>query len=214
MINTIAGNLGSGKTTLIDILLGLIPPDSGNILLDNKVSDSDTISKMQQSCGYVPQHIFILDETIISNVAFGVDKKDIYEKRLIDALEKANILDFVRKLPKGIRTKLGEDKKLLSGGQRQKNGIARSLYKSSKILILDEPTSALDMESEYEFMMLLRALKDQLLIIIISHRPSAIKCSDLITLIENDKIESHGTLTELKETSPHFRSMLEKSSFK
>jgi ATP-binding cassette, subfamily B, bacterial PglK len=213
MINTIAGNSGSGKTTLIDILLGLIPPDSGRILIDNKIADSETLRRMQQSCGYVPQHIFILDDTIISNVAFGVGDKDIDEKRLIEALKKANILDFVLKLPKGIHTKLGEDGKLLSGGQRQKIGIARSLYKNLKILILDEPTSALDIESEYEFMMLLRSLKDQMLIIIISHRPSAIKCSDVITIIDNGKIEAHGALAYLEKTSPHFRSMLQKSSF-
>ncbi|NLD91040.1 MAG: ABC transporter ATP-binding protein [Fibrobacter sp.] len=213
MINTIAGHSGSGKTTLIDILLGLIPPDTGRILINGKAADSDMITQMQQSCGYVPQHIFILDDTVIENVAFGVDKKHIDENRIIDVLKKANAWDFVQKLPKGIYTKLGQDGKLLSGGQRQKIGIARCLYRDIKMLILDEPTSALDIESEYDFMMLLRSLKEQLLIIIISHRPSAIKCSDLITLIKNGTIEAHGTLTELKENSLHFRSMLEKSSF-
>lgn len=213
MINTIAGHSGSGKTTLADILLGLIPPDTGRIIINGKAADSDMITQMQQSCGYVPQHIFILDDTVIENVAFGVDKKHIDENRIIDVLKKANAWDFVQKLPNGIHTKLGQDGKLLSGGQRQKIGIARCLYRDIKMLVLDEPTSALDIESEYDFMMLLRSLKEQLLIIIISHRPSAIKCSDVITLIENGKIEAHGSLSYLEETSPHFRSMLEKSCF-
>lgn len=213
MINTIAGPSGSGKTTLVDILLGLIPPDSGSMYINGKTSDADSIIRLQQSCGYVPQHIFILDDTVIANVAFGIDRNKIDEKRIIAVLKKASAWDFVCKLPEGITTKLGQDGKLLSGGQRQRIGIARSLYKDPKILVLDEPTSALDIESEYDFMMLLRTLKDQMLIIIISHRPSAIKCSDLITLVENGKIEAHGSLNHLQETSPIFRNMLEKSNF-
>jgi ABC-type bacteriocin/lantibiotic exporter with double-glycine peptidase domain len=213
MINTIAGHSGSGKTTLVDILLGLIPPDSGRILIDGHTADSDMIIRMQQSCGYVPQHIFILDDSVLANVAFGVDKKSIDQQSVIDALQKADAWGFVQKLPQGINSKLGEDGKLLSGGQRQKIGIARSLYKNPKILILDEPTSALDIESEYEFMQLLRSLKEQVLIIIISHRPSAIKCSDLITLIEKGRIIAHGSLSHLEDTSPLFKSMLQKSNF-
>ncbi len=210
MINTIAGHSGSGKSTLIDVLLGLLKPDSGRILIDNKLTDEATMVQLQHSSGYVPQQIFILDDTVISNVAFGVKSHLVDEGEVIRALKQANAMNFVENLPKGIHTRLGQDGKLLSGGQRQKIGIARSLYRNPKILILDEPTSALDIESEYDFMMLLRKLKAQALIIVISHRPSALKYSDRITLMQNGKIESHGTFQHLKEISPVFINILEK----
>lgn len=210
MINTIAGHSGSGKSTLVDLLLGLLKPDSGMILIDNKLADKETMIRLQRSSGYVPQQIFILDDTVISNVAFGVNSNLISENEVIRALKQANAMSFVENLPHGIHTRLGQDGKLLSGGQRQKIGIARSLYRNPKILILDEPTSALDIESEYDFMMLLRKLKSQVLIIVISHRPSALKYSDKITLMQNGKIESHGTFQQLKEISPVFIDILDK----
>jgi ABC-type multidrug transport system fused ATPase/permease subunit len=210
MINTIAGHSGSGKSTLVDILLGLLTPDSGTILIDNKVADSELINKLQRSSGYVPQQIFILDDTVISNVAFGVKSHLICESEVIRALKQANAMSFIENLPQGIHTRLGQDGKLLSGGQRQKIGIARSLYRNPKILVLDEPTSALDIESEYDFMMLLNKLKTQVLIIVISHRPSALKYSDRITLMQNGKIESHGTFQQLKKISPVFNNILDK----
>lgn len=210
MINTIAGHSGSGKSTLIDLLLGLLKSDSGRILIDNKLADKETMIQLQRSSGYVPQQIFILDDTVISNVAFGVKSNLINEDEVIRALKQANAMNFVENLPQGIHTRLGQDGKLLSGGQRQKIGIARSLYRRPKILILDEPTSALDIESEYDFMMLLRMLKSQVLIIVISHRPSALKYSDMITLMQNGKIESHGTFQQLKEISPVFINILDK----
>jgi len=210
MINTIAGHSGSGKSTLVDILLGLLTPDSGTILIDNKVADRELINQLQRSSGYVPQQIFILDDTVISNVAFGVKNHLISESEVIRALKQANAMSFVENLPQGIHTRLGQDGKLLSGGQRQKIGIARSLYRNPKILVLDEPTSALDIESEYDFMMLLNKLKTQVLIIVISHRPSALKYSDRITLMQNGKIESHGTFQQLKKISPVFNNIIDK----
>jgi ABC-type multidrug transport system fused ATPase/permease subunit len=210
MINTIAGHSGSGKSTLVDLILGLLKPDSGKILIDNKPVDKEMMIQLQRSSGYVPQQIFILDDTVISNVAFGVKSNLISENEVIRALKQANAMSFVENLPQGIHTRLGQDGKLLSGGQRQKIGIARSLYRNPKILILDEPTSALDIESEYDFMMLLRKLKSQVLIIVISHRPSALKYSDRITLMQNGKIESHGTFQQLKEISPVFIDILDK----
>lgn len=210
MINTIAGHSGSGKSTLVDVLLGLLKPDSGRILIDNELADKESVIQLQRSAGYVPQQIFILDDTVISNVAFGVKGHLVNKNEVIRSLKQANAMNFVENLPQGIHTRLGQDGKLLSGGQRQKIGIARSLYRNPKILILDEPTSALDIESEYDFMMLLRKLKTQALIIVISHRPSALKYSDRITLMQNGKIESHGTFQQLKEISPVFINILDK----
>jgi ABC-type multidrug transport system fused ATPase/permease subunit len=164
----------------------------------------------QHSIGYVPQSIFILDDTVVANVAFGVPPEDIDIEKVNEALRKANAMEFVEKLPQGINTSLGQDGKLLSGGQRQRIGIARTLYRDSTILILDEPTSALDIDSEYELMMLLGKLKEQVLIIVISHRPAAIKLSDNITLLSGGKIIASASYKELRESSEEFRETLEK----
>ena len=212
MINTIAGHSGSGKSTLVDVLLGLLKPESGYVLVNDNHADEQTLIQLQRSTGYVPQQIFILDDSVIANIAFGVDKDLVNEAEVIRALQQANAWSFVENLPQGIHTKLGQDGKLLSGGQRQKIGIARSLYRNPKLLILDEPTSALDIESEYDFMMLLCNLRKHVFIIVISHRPSALKYSDLITLMDHGKIESHGTFQQLKMSSPIFTSILEKST--
>ena len=210
-LNTIAGPSGSGKSTLADIILGLIQPSSGKIFVNNEMLDDNNFRQYQRSIGYVPQHIFILNDSVVANVAFGVDKEDIDYARVESAIMQANAMEFVSKLPHGINTQLGQDGKLLSGGQRQRIGIARSLYRDNKILILDEPTSALDIESEFEFIRSLTNLKNEVLIIVISHRPAAIKCSDTITLIDNGFIIANGTFEELLETNLAFKDIIEKS---
>ena len=210
-LNTIAGPSGSGKSTLADIILGLLQPSSGKIFVNNEMLDDNNFRQYQRSIGYVPQHIFILNDSVVANVAFGVDKEDIDYARVESAIMQANAMEFVSKLPHGINTQLGQDGKLLSGGQRQRIGIARSLYRDNKILILDEPTSALDIESEFEFIRSLTNLKNEVLIIVISHRPAAIKCSDTITLIDNGFIIANGTFEELLETNLAFKDIIEKS---
>jgi len=210
-LNTIAGPSGSGKSTLADIILGLLQPSSGKIFVNNELLDDNNFRQYQRSIGYVPQHIFILNDSVVANVAFGVDKEDIDYARVESAIMQANAMEFVSKLPHGINTQLGQDGKLLSGGQRQRIGIARSLYRDNKILILDEPTSALDIESEFEFIRSLTNLKNEVLIIVISHRPAAIKCSDTITLIDNGFIIANGTFEELLETNLAFKDIIEKS---
>lgn len=209
-LNTIAGPSGSGKSTLADILLGLLSPKSGILKIDSQPADMKLLISYQKSLGYVPQHIFILDDDVAANVAFGSNKSDIDEARVLEALKMANALEFVEKLPSGIHTVLGQDGKTLSGGQRQRIGIARALYRNNKILILDEPTSALDIESEHDLMMLLNNLKRQILIIVISHRPAAIKLSDTITLIADGKMVAHGAYETLYNESEYFKLMISK----
>src|SRR5690606_29851577 len=128
-----------------------------------------SMASYQKSIAYVPQSIYVLDDSAVANVAFGVPKECIDVEKGKDALAKANALDFVNDLPAGVDTYLGQDGKRLSGGQRQRIGIARALYRDSKILILDEPTSALDIESEFDLMELLNKLKKEVLIVVISH---------------------------------------------
>lgn len=210
-INTIAGHSGSGKSTLTDIILGLLDPSSGYILVNEEKLEGELLDRYQKSIGYVPQSIFILDDTVVANVAFGVPKEDIDISRVMNALTLANALDFVNALPEGIHSNLGQDGKLLSGGQKQRIGIARSLYRNNQILILDEPTSALDIESEYEFIQILSKLKENVLIIVISHRPAAIKCSDTITLLDNGIVIANSSYDHLIKTNDAFKEMMQKS---
>lgn len=209
-LNTIAGPSGSGKSTLADIILGLLPPASGQLTANNLPIEGEQLHAYQGTIGYVPQHIFILDDSVIANVAFGVNKNDIDIEQVKQALIHANAMEFVEKLPKGLETGLGQDGKLLSGGQRQRIGIARALYRNNKVLILDEPTSALDIESEHDLMSLLNQLKHEVLIIVISHRPAAIKLSDKISVIADGKLIANGAYTQLYSENDYFRSMIEK----
>ncbi|MCE3254391.1 MAG: multidrug transporter ATP-binding protein, partial [Cellvibrio sp.] len=209
-LNTIAGPSGSGKSTLADIILGLLPPASGELFTNGKLAQGKDLHAYQRSIGYVPQQIFILDDDVIANVAFGVDRNDVDQEKVIAALRDANAMEFVEKLPKGMETNLGQDGKLLSGGQRQRIGIARALYRNNKILVLDEPTSALDIESEHDLMQLLNNLKHEILIIVISHRPAAIKLSDKIVVIAEGKLIANGDYAELYAHNNYFRMMIEK----
>lgn len=209
-LNTIAGPSGSGKSTLADVMLGLLPASKGEIKANGQLLEGKFLNDYQASIGYVPQSIFILDDTVLANVAFGVAEQDVDIDKVNQALCQANAMGFVERLPQGINTQLGQDGKLLSGGQRQRIGIARTLYRDSTILILDEPTSALDIDSEYELMMLLGKLKEQVLVVVISHRPAAIKLSDSITLLAEGKVIASASYEELRATSSEFRETLER----
>lgn len=209
-LNTIAGPSGSGKSTLSDLILGLLRPSSGILLADNRVINPAWLPSYQSCIGYVPQHIFILDANVVSNVAFGVREEDIDIDRVYHALKLANAIEFVERLPNGIYSGLGQDGKLLSGGQRQRIGIARALYRNNKVLILDEPTSALDIDSEHDLMKLLNELKHSILIIVISHRPAAIKLSDRISVISEGTLIANGSYEKLFNENSYFRSMIEK----
>lgn len=209
-LNTIAGPSGSGKSTLADILLGLLNTHSGQLRVDGTEITSDKLLSYQKSIGYVPQSIFILDDTVIANVAFGVPANQVDVNRVNHALVQANAMEFVERMDKGINTQLGQDGKLLSGGQRQRIGIARALYRDNSVLILDEPTSALDIQSEFEIMQLLNSLKNEILIIVISHRPAAIKLSDRITILEHGKLTASGSYDQLMSENQHFRELIEK----
>lgn len=208
-IYSLVGHSGSGKSTLADIILGLLTLDSGELIVDDERMTEQRLPAFRKKLGYVAQSIFILDDTVIRNVAFGEPDTKIDIARVKSALRLANATEFVEKLPKGIQSHLGQDGKLLSGGQRQRIGIARALYKRTSLLVLDEPTSALDIESEHNFMETLNSLKSNLIILLISHRPASIQMSDTIILMEEGALSSAGSYKALIAENPHFKRLME-----
>ncbi len=184
----IVGTSGAGKTTVVDVLLGLLRPKAGEILLDGK-DVMQNYSAWLSNIGYIPQMIFLIDESIKKNVAFGVKDEDIDEKRVWEALHEAQLDDYVRELPKGIDTEIGERGIRLSGGQRQRIGIARALYPDPEFLIFDEATSALDNETEKAIMESINSLQGKKTMVIIAHRLETIKKCDMVYRVKDKKIE-------------------------
>jgi ABC-type multidrug transport system fused ATPase/permease subunit len=211
-IYSLVGHSGSGKSTLADVILGLLKLRSGKLIVNDDVLTSEDLASFRKKVGYVAQTIFILDDNVVNNVAFGVPDAEIDMERVKHALTMANADEFVDNLPKGIYSNLGQDGKLLSGGQRQRIGIARALYKQTDLLVLDEPTSALDMESEYKLMTTLNSLKKNLIILVISHRPASIKMSDKIILMAAGELEDIGPYNDLVTRNDNFRDMMAHSS--
>ncbi|MDR0570943.1 MAG: ABC transporter ATP-binding protein/permease [Clostridiales Family XIII bacterium] len=173
------GASGAGKTTLADIILGLIKPSEGAIIYDGR-SILDDAEGWAREIGYIPQQIYLLDETIRENVAFGLREEEIDEGRVWDALRKAQMEDFVRSLPDGLLATVGDRGARLSGGQRQRVGIARALYGDPSILILDEATSALDADTESAVMEAVTGFRGKKTLIIIAHRLSTIESCDIV----------------------------------
>lgn len=181
------GKTGCGKTTLVDLICGLLQPVSGRILVDGKDIRSD-LRSWRSSIGYVSQNVYILNDTIFSNVTLGIPAEQRSEERVVQCLKTAQIYDFVSSLPEGIHTLVGENGCRLSGGQRQRIGIARALYDSPKILILDEATSALDTETESAFMDAVSALHGKLTLFIVAHRLTTTRgCDRIVNLYDLQK---------------------------
>jgi ATP-binding cassette subfamily C protein len=181
----IAGPSGSGKSTLVDLLLGLHQAESGGILVDGQQLTINNLSAWRSLIGYVPQDIYLLDDTIAANIAFGIEKEQIDPKALYEAAEAAQILEFIEGLPEGFRTVVGERGVRLSGGQRQRIGLARALYHRPKVLILDEATSALDNQTELAVMETIHKLQGALTLITIAHRLSTLEKCDRIIQLKN-----------------------------
>jgi len=183
----IIGPTGSGKSTLVDILLGLLRPTHGRVTVDG-IDISTNIRSWQELIGYVPQSIFLMDSSIRTNVAFGIPENEIDEKKVLRALNLAQLTEFVDELPNGMDEYVGERGVRLSGGQRQRIGIARALYLDPPILVFDEATSALDVDTEREVMKSLEYLRTDRTILIVTHRLSALEHCDQRITIENGAI--------------------------
>ena len=199
----IVGPSGSGKSTLLDLIMGSLDPESGNILISG-VPPIDAFSKWPGSVGYVPQSIEIVKGTIKSNVALGFDSEEINDEAIWDALQVAQLRDFVNSLPEGLNTEVGERGAQLSGGQRQRLGIARALFTKPNLLILDEATSALDAETENLVSKALLEIKGQTTIVMIAHRLSSVKSADKVVYMEDGKVRAMGTMEDVKKQVPGF----------
>ena len=188
------GSTGAGKSTLVDIILGLLMPVAGVVKVDG-VDIRTNLRGWQDKVGYVPQSIFLTDDTIRRNIAFGLSHDNIDEVAVVGALRAAQLEQFVNSLPEGLDTLVGEGGVRLSGGQRQRIGIARALYHNPSVLVLDEATSALDIATENDFMEAVCALKGDKTLIIVAHRISTVEHCDYLYKMQGGKIVQEGQPT-------------------
>jgi len=204
----LVGPTGAGKSTLVDIILGLLYPSQGTLEVDGRPVTPETLASWQASVSYVPQHIFLTDDTVLRNIAFGMPDQEIDREAAIEAAKLAHIHDvIVSELPDGYDTILGERGVRLSGGQRQRVGIARALYRRPKLLVMDEATSALDGITEAVISEAVADLAGNMTLIIIAHRLSTVRDCDIIYVLDKGRIAAQGTYDELMKTSTTFRAM-------
>lgn len=204
----IVGHTGSGKTTLVDIILGLLVPNEGKIMIDEVEINQENRRKWQQMIGYVPQDIYLSDDTLRNNIAFGVPEKEVDDQQVRIAAETAALHDFIQaELPEQYETNIGERGVRLSGGQRQRIGLARALYRNPEVLILDEATSSLDGGTEEAVLKAIKNASQARTMIMIAHRLNTLKECDQIYLIEKGTIISSGTYDELIHHNETFMRM-------
>lgn len=200
------GSTGSGKTTIVDLIVGLLTPQNGRIRLDNKELNEVNMHIWHEQIAYVPQEVFLFDDTIANNIAFG---KKVDAERLKKVTQMADIYEFIRQeLPKQFDTEIGERGVRLSGGQRQRLGLARALYRQPDVLIMDEATSALDNITEKGIIASLDTLPDGLTLIIIAHRLSTVRRADCIYLLKEGEVVGMGSYEDLMGSSAVFREMV------
>jgi ABC-type multidrug transport system fused ATPase/permease subunit len=197
----ICGPTGGGKTTLVDLLVGLLEPTSGTILVDG-TDLRDHVTAWQKNLGLVSQTVFLLDDSLRRNVAFGIDDTDIDETRVREAIDLAQLSVFVDSLPAGLDTVVGERGTRLSGGQRQRVAIARALYREPSVLVFDEGTSALDNITEAELIKTIDRLSGSRTVVTVAHRLSTVRNADRVIVIEDGTITGEGSFDDLAETHP------------
>jgi ABC-type multidrug transport system fused ATPase/permease subunit len=203
----LVGETGAGKTTLVDLVLGLLVPSSGVMQVDGRLLDREARIAWRGSCGYIPQEIFLADDTIRSNIAFGMPDHLIDDEAVQKAARVAQIADFIMSLPRAYMTKVGERGVRLSGGQRQRIGIARALYHDPDVLVMDEATSSLDGATEAAVMEMIHSLGGTKTLIVIAHRLSTVRECDVIFLLKDGRVLDQGTYEELVQKNSYFRAM-------
>lgn len=206
----LVGASGAGKTTLVDIVLGLLAPTEGRIVVDG-IDISGALRAWQDHIGYVPQDIYLTDDTLRRNIAFGLADEEIDEDKVMNVVALAQLDDLVRELPNGLDTPLGEHGIRLSGGQAQRTGIARALYHDPDVLVFDEATSSLDSETEHEISAAVERLKGEKTLIIIAHRLSTVKKCDRLLFLKEGKIMDSGKFDEIAFRNADFNRLVELS---
>lgn len=203
----IVGRTGSGKSTALDLLMGLLEPTDGSLLVDGQPVSGTTRRAWQQIVAHVPQSIFLSDTTIAKNIAFGVSKEQIDMVRVRDVARQAQLTEFIDQLPDGYQTFVGERGVRLSGGQRQRIGIARALYRQASVLVFDEATSALDNTTERAVMDAIDGLDRDLTLVLIAHRLTTVEHCDFVVELDNGRLVAQGSYRELLASSASFRRM-------
>ncbi|PCI42199.1 MAG: hypothetical protein COB46_01430 [Rhodospirillaceae bacterium] len=206
------GKSGAGKSTLVDVLLGFLVPTNGHVFYAG-VNIHENLVSWRKKIGYVSQTMFISDDTVKANIALGVSEKDIDLTRIKEVVELAHLDDVIKELPSGLDTRIGEEGAKLSVGQRQRIGIARSLYHNPDILIFDEATSALDNQTEHRISQMVKELKGKKTTIIIAHRLSTVRQCDKIFYFEDGKIMGEGDFETLNKTCQGFANLAAKGSY-
>lgn len=201
------GSTGSGKSTALDLLMGLLTPNEGEFLVDGEPVKGNRLRAWQRTIAHVPQSIYLADTTLAGNIAFGVSPDNIDMDRVRQAARQAQIADFIESSTKGYQAYVGERGIRLSGGQRQRIGIARALYKQASVLVFDEATSALDNATEQSVMGAIEGLNRDLTILLIAHRLTTVQRCDTIVELEHGRVVALGTYDHMLECSPSFRTM-------
>jgi ABC-type multidrug transport system fused ATPase/permease subunit len=201
------GSTGVGKTTLVDIVLGLLLPSEGEILVNGFALDAASAGAWRARCGYVPQDVFLADDTVTANVAFGVPEAEIDYEAVESAVRAAQLHEFVEGLPAGYETIVGERGIRMSGGQRQRIGIARALYRDPEVLVLDEATSALDGLTESAVIDTIQSFARRKTIMVVAHRLTTVRACDVIYVLEDGRVAGGGTYDELIRDHLGFRAM-------
>lgn len=204
----VVGASGAGKTTLVDLLLGLQSPDSGEITCGG-ISVYESLADWQAKVGFVPQDVFLMDASLKENIVFDEHPDQIDEERLHEAIRRAQLTELVAASPEGLNVKVGDRGVRLSGGQRQRVGIARALYRRPSVLLLDEATSALDNETERKITETIEALKGDVTVVVVAHRLSTVKGCNQFVMLNEGVVESVGTFNDVLEGSPTFARMVE-----
>jgi len=204
----LVGVTGSGKTTTVDLILGLLEAQEGTLEVDGQVITEHNRRAWQRAIGYVPQQIYLADDTVAANIAFGIDASDVNQAAMECAAKIANLHEFVvNELPQGYQTTVGERGVRLSGGQRQRIGIARALYHSPQVIIFDEATSALDNLTEQAVMEAVNNLGHELTVILIAHRLSTVRMCDQIYLLDQGEVKASGAFDQLVVSNEQFAKM-------
>ena len=206
-VTGLVGASGSGKSTAIDLLLGLIEPQQGKVLVDGQPVTKDNCRQWQNSLGFVPQSIFLSDSSITENIAFGLPPENVDEDKVKRAATMAHLDELLKQLPEGLATRVGERGVQLSGGQKQRIGIARALYHDADVLVLDEATSALDGITEKLIMDAIHDFAGKKTIIMIAHRLATVRQCDSLYLLEQGRVTGHGTYDELASGNTTFQRM-------